>query len=79
MATCCACTPLTQLTHAHAHAPTHKRTPRRYSREELLLHWFIMFQELDLFNRFKIHPETLHNFFLTIGNTSVDACRRRMP
>ena len=43
-----------------------------YSREELLLHWFVMFQELDFFNRFKINPETLHYFFLTVGNTYRD-------
>lgn len=36
-----------------------------YDLEVLHLHFFVMFQELGLIERFKIEPEILHCFFLT--------------
>lgn len=38
------------------------------SSQEMLVHWFIMFQEFDLLAKYKIPPETLRDFFLTVHN-----------
>ncbi|EGD79307.1 cAMP-dependent 3',5'-cyclic phosphodiesterase 4B [Salpingoeca rosetta] len=35
---------------------------------QMLAHWFIMFQEYDLLSKYKIHGETLRDYFLTVHN-----------
>lgn len=39
---------------------------------ELMLHWFVMFSELDLFRKLNINPETLREFFRLVCNSYRD-------
>eukprot|EP00730_Choanoeca_flexa_P015034 TRINITY_DN6792_c0_g1_i1.p1 TRINITY_DN6792_c0_g1~~TRINITY_DN6792_c0_g1_i1.p1 ORF type:complete len:424 (+),score=67.49 TRINITY_DN6792_c0_g1_i1:63-1274(+) len=39
---------------------------------ELLLHWFVMFSELDLFRKLNLNPETLREFFRLVCNSYRD-------
>jgi hypothetical protein len=42
------------------------------SPSELMLHWFVMFTELDLFAQLRIEPETLREFFRLVHNAYRD-------
>lgn len=37
--------------------------------QELMLHWFIMFNEQDLFSKLNLAPETLREFFRLVHNS----------